>query len=355
MNLQVNQIRRLSWFLLVSLALNAVMGSFLFYWLFRERPPTPICESLPVTSQEKPLATIATSSASIQALKALSIHDLIQKMDDKRVVENGFTVRDLSLAILAGFYYFDIERALQRPLEQKVLSYGTKGETLIVYPTLEDKDFLLLEKFMRQEKWPFRAQGLLRLLKNQKFNSDPTLADAFFLTPEYLSVERLLSRGSVVPDKKEILELILSGQWGHLAALHEKQRTALDLTEGPRRLFLINWIQNNSAPAAALLLKTDWEFSLKKLDDKTTIQILQLLKPKPELAKKYAEELLKTPRSDIVRKHALPYVPEKVDLKKASLNLLPKVPSTKTISPPKVPSAKPVLPPKPTKTTKVAR
>lgn len=333
MNPQMRHIARLSWLLLFSLSLNALLGSFLFYWLFRERPPTPICESLPTASLEKPLATMASSSASIQALKGLSIHELIQKLDDKRVVENGFTVRDLSLAILAGFYYFDIERALQRPLErpleQKMLAYGQKGETLIVYPALQDNDFSRLEKFIAEEKWPFKAQGLHRLLKNEKFKGDPTLAAAFYLTPEYLSVEKLLMRAAVLPEKREILELILSSPWGQVAAFHEKQRTAVDLTDGPRRLFLINWIHNGSQPAAALLLKTDWEFSLKKLDDKTTMQILQLLKNKPEVAKKYAEQILKSPRSEIVRKSALLYVPEKVDLK----NLLPKAAPSVKISP----------------------
>lgn len=334
MNAQVYQIRRLSWILLASLSLNAIQGSFLFYWLFRERPPTPICESPLMASSEKPLATKSDASASIIALKSQSIHDLIQKLPDRRVVENGFTVGDLSLAILAGFYYFDIERALQRPLEQKVIAYGKKGETLIVYPNLQDQDFAQMERFIRQEKWPFRAQGLYRLLKNEKFNGDPTLAETFFLTPEYLSVERLLSRAPVAPEKNEILELILSGEWGQIAALHEKQRAALDLTEGPRRLFLLSWIQNGSLPAASLLLKTDREFALKKIDDKTTIQILTLLKSKPDLAKKYAEEILKTPRSNIVRQSALAYVPEKVDLKQASLKLMPKKTTQPDQSPP---------------------
>ena len=345
MSAQILQIRRLSWILLASLSLNAVQGSFLFYWLFRERPPTPICESPLMASLEKPLATKSDMSASIRALKILTIQDLIQKLPDKRVVENGFTVGDLSLAILANFYYFDIERALQRSLEQKVIPYGNKGETLLVYPALKEEDFFQIERFIRQEKWPFRAQGLYRLLKNDKFNRDKTLADAFFSTPEYLSAERLLSRAPVIPEKNEILELILSGQWGHLAALHEKQRTALDLSEGPRRLFLLSWIQNGSLPAASLLLKTDWDFAIKKIDDKTTIQILTLLKGKPELAKKYAEEILKTPRSNIVRKSALTYVPEKVDLKQASLKLLPKTPSTQPVLPPSK-SLKPATKPK---------
>ena len=323
MNPQLARIRRLSWLLLASLSLNAIQATFLFYWLFRERPPTPLYEGRLTQAEQKPLATDAELTAAILALKGLSIDELILKLSDKRVVENGFRVQDLSLAILAGFYYFDIERALGRPLQPTVLSYGKKGETLVAYPGLQEIELARAEKFIRQEKWPFRAQGLFRLLKIEKFKDNTSLEEAFFLTGEFQSVERLLSRSAIKPSKKEMLELILSTPFGHLAAFHEKQRSDLDLSEGNRRLFLIGKIHQGSLPAALLLLKVDRDFSLKKLDDATTLHILSLLKERPPLGKSYAEELLKTPRSTLVRNAALTYLPEKLDLKKASLNLLP--------------------------------
>lgn len=311
----VNQLKRLSYILLASLSLNGILGCFLFYWVFRERPPVPVCENYLRPSESVPLALDGELSPTIQELKELSIEQLIVKLSDKHVIENGFTVGDLSLAALAGFYYFDVERALTRPnefksLEQKILGYGTKGETLIVYPALSDSDFLSIEAFIRRERWPFRAQGLFRLMKNGKFKQDPTLKEAFFFTPEYLAVERLLSRANEKIDKQEILALLLSGEWGKLAAFHETQRASLDLSEPVRRSFLLDWIQQNSLPAAEILLKTDPEFALKKLDDKTTTRLLSLLKDSPDIAISYASQLLKTPRSDAVRRAALVYLPE---------------------------------------------
>lgn len=328
---QMKQIRRLSFILIGSVSLNIILSSLLGYQAFFENSSMSLEGPLKV-SREKPLATNAELSCAIGALKALSIEELMMKLPDRRVVENGFTVGDLSLGALAGFYYFDIERALGKSLEKKILSFGSKGETLVVYPTLSETDFSTIESFIRQEKWPFRAQGLYRLLKNGKFKSNSSLEEAFSVTPEFISIERLLSRASVKVEKKDIIELALSVDWGKVAAIHEKQKEALDISEGPRRLFLLDWILQGSQPAAEILLKSDWEFALKKIDDITTVEILTLLKDKQEISEKFASEILKTPRSDIVRRSALTLAPEIIPEKETLAKLVVK-PTIKPLPP----------------------
>lgn len=305
MNPAIQQIRRLSWILLFSLTINVSFITGLLYNFLTDFSTEPV---YPKVSAAQTLATKAELTAAILALKGLGIDELRSKLTDRRVVENGFTVGDLALSSLVGFYFFDVERAIKHPLEKAVLSYGDKGETLVVYPGLSDTDFATLDKFRKEEKWPFRAQGLFRLLKSDKFKDDPSLKEAFFLTPEFRSVELILARAPVKVDKNETLELILSQEWGKTAAFHENQKKSLDLSEGARRLFLLSAIdEQNSAPAARLLLKTDRDFALKKLEDKITVKILSLLKDHKELIEGFGSELVKTPRSEAVKRATTAY------------------------------------------------
>jgi LysM repeat protein len=327
-------IRRLSFFLLLSVIANITLGCFLFYWLFfKERPPTPVCEkNICLDAKKMPSQTFLTDAKPlILALKKRPIPDLVKGLRDDRLVENGYTVADFSLAALSNFYYFDITRAGGRPLEEKVMAYGDKGETITLYPGLSQEDFQNIEKFLQTEKWPFKSQGLFKLLKSSKFRGDISLQESFFLTPEFLSVEILMARAPEKPSRHELLALVLSAPWGQLAAFNEKQKASLDLNDGQRRTLLLDYLKEESAPAAELLLKTDFDFALRKLDDKTTILLLSLLTEKNERTEKYAKEILKSPRSDSVRRSATARLyeyagqtlPENIDLAEAALKFVP--------------------------------
>ncbi|MFN4173973.1 MAG: LysM peptidoglycan-binding domain-containing protein [Parachlamydiaceae bacterium] len=328
---RLNQIKRLSGFLFISLSLNAILGVSLGYYFWVDRPPTPVCEHLPslVNKTHPPETLPLEAKVTLQALKKLSTSDLKAKLNDTRVVEMGYTVRDLSVAALSDFYLVDIEKAVKRPLEEKWLTYGSKGETIVVYAGLSDEDYKSITTYLEQEKWPFKAQGLFKLLKSEKWRDDVSLQNAFFLTPEFLTIEALFNRS--LNSRADLLDLILSSDYGKLKAYHERHKSLHDLSDGERRLFLIDYLSSGSFVAANLLLKNDFEFTLKKLDDNQAITLLTLLKEKTPEAEKYAKEIVLSPRSDRVRRVAIERLyeyagkplPEKFDLADALKTYLP--------------------------------
>lgn len=343
-------IRRLSFFLLASVILNGVLISFLLYSYLYDRPPQPLFEQKPQIAKSPGLLNADTQKV-VASLEKQSLPKLIGRLKDDRIVENGYTVRDLSLAILSGEYYFDLKRALGRAPEEKVLRSGNKEENLVVYPGLTSDDFTKIDTFLSIERWPFKPAGLFRLLKSKRFKDEPSLQDAFYLTPEFLSVEVLFNRSPVKVERNELLTLLLSGEWGKLAAFYEKQRIAQDLSPTKVKDFLTDYIHQGSKPAAHLLLKTDLDYAVKKLDDKTALEVLELLTDKSDESKQFASEILKSPRADNVRRVASTRLyeyqgnpaPQTIDLAQASLKFLP--PNPLAIKPPAPPAIKKTVPP----------
>lgn len=312
MNPYLHQIKRLSWFLLISLVVNAALFSLLVFVWFKESPEALVGESYAFYSESKQFVAEGEFKETVEGLKRLPVDELLLKLPDKHLVEHGFTVGDLALAVLSGFYRFDIERAIHRPLEKKAVLYGAKGEALLMFPGLSEEDFATLESFIKREKWPYSTEGLFLLLKHPRFQNDASLKETFYLTREFIEVERLLSTTTYKAPKEEVLKLLLSGEWGKLAAFYEIQKSSFDVSEKPRRLFLIDWVRQGSFEAAALLYRTDEEFALRKLDDTTTLKLLKLFEKDPETLKDFSYKLSKLPRSEEVKRLAQAYIPQTI-------------------------------------------
>ena len=82
------------------------------YSFIKERPPTPYCEARPATKEEQqaPLASERTNGDVIRYFRKMSLQQLVTKLDNLELVENGYTQRDLALASLVAFYQFDLEQ-----------------------------------------------------------------------------------------------------------------------------------------------------------------------------------------------------------------------------------------------------
>jgi nucleoid-associated protein YgaU len=98
----------------------------------------------------------------------------------------------------------------------------------------------------------------------------------------------------------ELLAILRDGSWGMLAAFAEKQKASQDLSPARRQRFLMEYIKKKSKAAAYVMLKTDGDFAVKKLDDATVLQMLELLTSRTQSAEKFAIALLSNPRSDAV-------------------------------------------------------
>ena len=309
------RIRHLSIALITSGILNVGVLSLLLYWVLRERPPTPYCELRParVDQQELPVADNREGAEALAHLSTLSFEELKDSLSHSRIIENGFAERDLALACMASFHHFDVLRAFPKhlqPQQKRRLSWKPKGKnepiSLVVYPGLSDHQFATLALFATNEKWPYTAEGLFNFLKDQKKRSayEEDLIDTFALTSEFWTIELLFNRPGLNVKKHEILFLLLDGEWSDLHSFTLQQRQINDSSDARRQKFLLDYLNKNSVWAAALLLKNEWEFALKKLSDEQVIKLLKVMPPSFPEGGTYAREILVSPRSSIVWKEA---------------------------------------------------
>lgn len=308
-NKSFDPIRRLTQVLLVSGAINIVLLSLIFYFLIKETPPRPYFEQKPADQdeQQEPLASNQSNGEMIRSFRAIPTQQLLMKLTNSQLVENGYTQRDLALAALVAFHHFDLSRALlgqAQPSQQRKIPLGRnrRGEWVeaTVYPGLSEQQFQAIIQFANTERWPLTSQGIFHHLRQKKKQHDPTLVDAFFLTPEFISVETLFNRSEVHVEKSDLLKVLCQGNWALLSTFTEQQRVAQDLSAAKRQKFLLDYIAHGSKAAAYLILKTDGPFAALKLDDKHVLGILNALDEKTPEAEQFSFAMLTSPRSDAV-------------------------------------------------------
>lgn len=306
-NEQLTRIKRLTQSLIVSGFLNISLLSLFFYWLIKEIPPRPYCELKPADIIERQGIADQSNAEIIRHFKGLSFEQLKTKLTHTQLAENGYTQRDLALALMVAFHHFDLSKALfglSQPSQQRMIAFGTlkNGKTaeIAVYPGLSDLQYQAIIHYANTERWPMTSKGLFLLLRKHQSKADSSLVDAFLLTPEFLAVETLFNRSDVTVEKAKLLSIISQGNWKTLSDFVERQRTLQDLSPTNRQRFLLDYINSRSKDAAYLILKTDGAFAFKKLGDEQLIKLLNLLKEKTPIAEQFALALLKNPRSDRV-------------------------------------------------------
>lgn len=311
----VKKIRHLSIALIVSGILNIGILSLCLYWVLRETPPTPYCEMKPASSEQQflPLADQRGCAETLTQLSRLSFPELIKSLSRTQLIENGYAERDLALACLVSLYHFDLQRALPKNtgLHQKRLFAWKPKERntpvmLAVYPEMTEEQFESIVQFAKRERWPLTAEGLFLILKELRGNGgeDEYLVEAFTLTQEFWSVELLFSRMKQQVCKRDVVDLVLEGEWSFVKQFVEQQRQLHDPSDAWRQKFLLDYLKLGSPVAARLLLKTDWDFAVKKLDDSQVVSILKLTREDSPEAMLFAREMLTSPRSNSVWRHA---------------------------------------------------
>lgn len=310
-SLFTKKIHQLSIALIISGALNVCVLSFVLFWTMREHPPTPYCELKPASfeQQQRPLADQRGCAEVLSQLYPLSFSQLVNRLTYTQVIENGFAERDLALACLQTFHHFDIQRALpksDRLRQERLLAWKPQGKdqpvTLVIYPDLSQEQYDALIEFSKREHWPLTPEGLFLALQKQKEgkNWDEHLIETFVLTSEFWTVELLFNRTEQRATKQELLEILLEGSWAHLKKFADQQRQLHDSSEARRQKFLLDYIKEGSSSAAALLLKGEWDFALKKLDDQQAVAVLEIMPHQLSESERFAKEMLASPRSSHV-------------------------------------------------------
>lgn len=254
---------------------------------------------------------VSISKANHQILSSYfsySFSDLLEELRNVELVEDGYRRRDLALAYLSAFHYFDVEKALPGiAIQRRKMTFFHKegGERLdlTVFPGLNDDHYQALLYYAHIEKWPFTTEGLFYELMRRKDAAPSSLIDSFYVTDEFHQIYNYLVHNGLVISREDLLHLILEGNFDLFREFAEKckQNPAhLDLS----REFLLSYIRLNSKIAADLLIKMDAEFALRKLADTDLALVIENLPEKEDRFEPFLKELIYSVRSDIVRKKA---------------------------------------------------
>lgn len=250
-----------------------------------------------------------TNGELIAAMSKLSFRELVSMLTNREPVEEGYAKRDIALASLAAFHHFNIEKALSAPPSQVRTVVLPSNQKIDLFPALTEDQFAALIRFAYQEKWPLTARGLFALLPNR----DESLEQAFLVTPEFHMLQVFFQKTGVPQAPSTLLRLVSEGSWELFETFVRDQSAALDFSVDKRRSLLLSYLSAQSPTAAELFLSTDFSFALKKLEDRTLLDLLALLKPTEE-GVKFCRELLRSTRSDPILEAAAKMAPEQKQL-----------------------------------------
>ncbi len=296
-------IRRTRWLtqaFLISGMLNIGFAATFAYLALKGQQGNPI-------SLEAPAPVLSTNQEVLEKYSQLSQEELFLHLENDEPLEEGLTRRDLALASLSAFHHFHVDRALGwAPLQKRALSFSHLDEamTIPVFAGLGSEQFNAILHYAKTEKWPLTARGLFFEIQRSFPKKDPALWGAFFLTQEYQAIETLLTKTGVNGTTEEIVDLIGEGDWQLLSDSVQKVRAEPSLAADHRRAFLLNYCSHRSKTAAKLLLASDLDFILKRLDDARVLALLELYPENDSLIERFAKDLIASPRTDAVWKRA---------------------------------------------------
>lgn len=301
-------IRRLTIALFLSGLLNLVLITLLGFWVSRDAPVDQHLSSKALFTASKPewLTDHRNALQVVEEYRRLPLRKLIRKLRQTHLVEDGFTRRDLALAVLAGFHQFDFARSilpLAPPQQVRVFLWKDEKESvsLRLYPDLTDEHFARIIQFGETEQWPYTVEGIFYRL--QEGERDEALIRTFLQTPPFRYVQMLFQRGEVSVEADTLLALCLEGSWPLFAGFYEEQKRRQDFSALERQQFLYRYVQDGSRRAAAIVLETDFPSVVKKWHDQQIASLFPLLEP-GESAEKFAYAILTSPRNQRVCEEA---------------------------------------------------
>ena len=265
----------------------------------------------PEAKQEMVFEAISLSQTNAQVLKGYfnhSFRELVAKLSDSTLLEDGYTARDLALSCLVEYHDFYLDRALSG------FDYQTRHMTFIhndggekvqlpVYPGLRDEHFERICEFALKEQWPLTAEGLFFEMKRRRGTLEESLKSAFYLTPHFEALYSILSRENTVT-KEEVLALAIEGDFDILKQLVKEQRIKPDLSADRRQLLLRSYLSAHSQIAPYLLVRLEPEYTLKRLNDDEILRIIEGLKVATNSGERFLQRLIGSLRSDIVQQTA---------------------------------------------------
>lgn len=336
--------------LMISGTLNLGFLAASFYFLFKESDPAV---TLPLEPLAKPLEAHPTLQKIFTEYSQLLFPDLVALLGHRAHVEEGVSHRDIALACLVNYHHFYLDKALGgAPLQKRriQIQHPESQDRLevIIITGLSDDQYQAIIQFAKTERWPLTPEGLFYEVQSHPLGQDPSLLEAFFLTPECYFAHHLFTRSGLSLTKETLIQLLSEGSWDLLKEMADDVKLTGDFSIEKRRQWLLRFLDRRSFSAARLLVQYDYEFILKRLDDIQLKHLLTVLSINTPIT--LAKDLLASPRSDALLKMtagllyaaANESIPEVIDLSIAKEKFLPKPPKIIT----NVPAPKVIVPKK---------
>ncbi len=233
---------------------------------------------------------------------------LVKELKDKTALQDGYSKRDLALACLVNYHYLNLEKAISgKTLQRRKLTFlhseGGESFQLEVFPNLDDLDFIMVEKFIKEEKWPFSAEGLFVDLKKHPLEKDPSLEAAFFATPEFYMLYTSFKRLDETLTKEKTLQFLLETDFDDFSDWIQKTKAGGDFLEGIRTLFH-ETVKKGSSFASSFWISLDSEYIQRKLTDPELLQILSFINESSLTTNIFLKQILCSVRSDDIRKES---------------------------------------------------
>lgn len=293
--------------LIVSGALNIGLLATFFYFVMQGDKEAVAFELKP--PKEEVLIPALTNELLLSTYSTLSFPELLDLLGDQEVVEAGYKKRDLALACLTTFHYFNLEKALgTSTIQRRQLSFihneGQEKIDVDVFPGLTEEQYGAVLQYSKTEKWPMTSEGLFFELQHSKLPRDPSLLETFYLTNEFHAIATLFSRSGLSLKKEILVDLICHGDWKIVQEFTQEQKQAQDLSPARIRTFLMKFLKKRALLAARILLEVDREFVVNRLDDSDLMLLLDLFTEKSPALELLVKEILQSPRTDAVLKKA---------------------------------------------------
>lgn len=288
-------LRTLTLALIFSGALNIALIAAGIFTAIRDRQV-----SFAIASSRPNEARLETTNSKImESFSKLGFRELVSYLTNRDLVEEGYAKRDLALAALVAYHFFNLEKALGTLPEQKRTFQLPSGKMLTIFPGFSEEQYEGVIRFAYQEKWPLTAEGLFHLIAKSAKPRDASLEQAFSITAEFHAIQTLFQKTEAMQPASVLLDLVSEGSWDLLHRFSREQEQMLDLSIEKRRRLLLSYLALHSPYAAQLLLSTDFDFALKRLEDPGILALLKLLNQTPE-SERFCAALLRSPRSDTI-------------------------------------------------------
>ncbi len=306
MNLQalgnpwVKKIRLLSALLLVSISFNVALLTSLIYLSIDKGSSIEKIGSQPTKKIS------FTNSEVLSRYLNMSFNELVVELKDESLLQDGYTKRDLALACIVNYYFFDIDQSLSgTSLQKRRLTFvhkdGREIFDLDLFPGLSDIDYKRILSFISLHQYPFTSEGLFNELKNGK-NKEDALIESFLTTSEFYFIFTMFNRWGEKFSKEKILDMLLDGSWSLIKQFISNKNVKFEIDS--IRELLTEYIKIGSKNGAYIWILLESDYVLHKTEDVILNDLICAISENSELITLFLKKVLISIRSDQIRKSA---------------------------------------------------